>query len=223
MNKTLRGLIAATLAASTLALNPLGAWAHDEVEGTNPKANTTVEAGIIDVSVTFGEDIMQAAAGAGLAIEVTGPGADGPTVWSNGCATPAGTVLSTPVDLDKPGKYNVVWRSVSSDGHANDGTFSFELVNTTGYKSSGLVEATPECLAAQTGPVIAPAPGEETTSAMGQGSGVATDDSTGGFDQNLIGLLVGIAFVVIGSVAGAVVTERRNRKAHAKPKNLEQD
>ena len=221
MNKTLRGLIAATLALSTLALNPLGAWAHDEVEGTNPKADTTVAAGVFDVSVTFGEDIMATPDGAGNTIEVTGPGTDGDTVWSNGCSTVTGARLSTPVDLDKPGTYKVVWRAVSSDGHANDGSFSFVVENKDGYQSSGLVEVTPECQAAQDEPLVAPAPNPN-----GVGMGQATDineNADPGMDPNLIGLFVGIAFIVIGSVAGAVVTERRNRKAHAKPKELEQD
>jgi methionine-rich copper-binding protein CopC len=223
MNKTLRGFFAATLALSTLALNPVGAWAHDEVEGTNPKANTTVAAGVIDVSVTFGEDIMAIPDGQGNTIEVNGPGTDGDTTWSNGCSTVSGNVLSTPVDLDKAGTYTVTWRAVSADGHATDGTFTFELENKNGYQSSGLVEATPECQAAQEQPLIAPAP-----NTGGDSVGPATDidttaTDTPAFDENLTGLFIGIGLIVVGSVAGAVVTERRNRRAHAKPKDLEQD
>ncbi|MFM5904979.1 MAG: copper resistance protein CopC [Micrococcales bacterium] len=221
MNKTLRGLTVAALALSTLALNPLGAWAHDEVEGTNPKSQTTVAAGVFDVSVTFGEDIMAIPDGVGNAIVVSGPGTDGDTVWSNGCSTVDGSVLSTPVDLDKPGTYRVVWRAVSSDGHANEGSFSFTLENKTGYQSSGLVEVTPECQAAQDEPLVAPAP-NPNAAGVGQATDINEKADTG-MDPNLIGLFVGIAFVVVGSVAGALVTDRRNRKAHAKPKEPTQD
>ncbi|MEL0237026.1 MAG: copper resistance protein CopC, partial [Aquiluna sp.] len=35
--------------------------------------------------------------------------------------------------LDQPGKYQVAWRVVSSDGHPIAGDFGFEIVNDSGY------------------------------------------------------------------------------------------
>jgi methionine-rich copper-binding protein CopC len=132
MRKVLNSAIAVAIAFATLSLNPITASAHDEVAGTNPVAGSTVQAGLIDVSVSFGEDIMVTPDNAGEVIEVLGPDGTESAVWSNGCVSVDGTKLATTVDLGKPGLYTVNWRSVSSDGHENDGTFEFTVENKTG-------------------------------------------------------------------------------------------
>ncbi|MEO0048822.1 MAG: hypothetical protein RL556_154, partial [Actinomycetota bacterium] len=123
------------------------AMAHDEVGATSPAANSVVEAGKFDVSVTFGEDILQTKGNPGEVIEVVGPKDAGAEVQSNGCVAVDAKVLSTPVDLDKPGTYTVNWRSVSSDGHATEGTYDFKLQNTTGYLSDGVPAESEACSA----------------------------------------------------------------------------
>lgn len=178
--------------ATSIVFSPLAASAHDAVESTSPADQTTVSAGAFDVSVTFGEDILQTAGNAGEVIRVTSASGE---IVSNGCPVVSGTVLSTPIDVDAPGEYTVAWRSVSSDGHATEGTFNFTVENTTGYASAGIPAATGDC-AAQ----------EAATST----SNTSSDNS------GLIGLGIAISLVVIGAVAGAL---RFGRKADPKQYN----
>lgn len=192
------------LALSTLSLSPLAASAHDEVNGTYPAANAQVNAGIIDVSVTFGEDIMATPNNSGEVIEVVGPDGSESTTWSNGCVQVAGTKLATQVDLDKPGTYTVNWRSVSSDGHANEGSFQFTLVNKDGYTSGGLVEPSAECASAEP-MVIAPAPNQTSHPLP------VTDP----FVTNLPYLGVGVGLTVLFSIASVLVVDRRNKRSAA--------
>jgi len=195
-------LVSGLLALSTISLAPLAASAHDEVAGTNPTADSTVAAGIIDVSVSFGEDIMATPNNSGEVIEVVGPEGAESATWSNACVTVTGTKVSTQVDLDKPGIYTVNWRNVSSDGHATEGSFNFKLENTTNYTSGGLVEPSAECASAQ--PIlIAPAPSHTSHPLP------ATDP----FVTNLPYLGFGIGLTVLFSIASVLVVDRRNKRA----------
>lgn len=171
----MRKVISAVLAAF-LTMTPLAAQAHDEVGGTSPAADSTVSAGQISVSVSFEEEILKTEANLGVVAKVTDPAGE---LVSNGCVTVTGNTLSTPIDVDAPGAYIVEWRSVSSDGHATEGEFSFEVENNNGYQSSGIPAVSAECASA---PAV-----EEPT-----------DNSA------LIGLAIAIGLVVIGSVAGAI-------------------
>ena len=201
MKRVSNSAIAVAIAFATLSLNPLAASAHDEVAGTNPVAGSTVQAGVIDVSVSFGEDIMKTQDNAGAVIEVLGPDGSESTTWSNGCVAVDGVKESTTVDLAKPGLYTVNWRSVSSDGHENEGTFEFSVENKSGYESGGLVEPSADCVAKPM-PVIAPAPSLTPFPK-------ATEDP---FIANLPYLGFGIGLIVLLSVASVLVVDRRNKR-----------
>lgn len=201
MKRVLNSAIAVAIAFATLSLNPMAASAHDQVVATNPVAGSTVEAGVIDVSVSFGEDIMKTQDNAGAVIEVLGPDGSESTTWSNGCAAVDGVKESTMVDLATPGLYTVNWRSISSDGHSNEGTFEFTVENKTGYESGGLVEPSADCVA-QPMPLIAPAPSLTPFPK-------ATDDP---FIANLPYLGFGIGLIVLLSVISVLVVDRRNKR-----------
>jgi methionine-rich copper-binding protein CopC len=201
MKRVLNSAIAVAIAFASLSLNPLAASAHDEVAGTNPVAGSTVQAGVMDVSVSFGEDIMKTQDNAGAVIEVLGPDGSESTTWSNGCVAVDGVKESTTVDLAKPGLYTVNWRSVSSDGHENEGTFEFSVENKSGYESGGLVEPSADCVAKPM-PVIAPAPSLTPFPK-------ATEDP---FIANLPYLGFGIGLIVLLSVASVLVVDRRNKR-----------
>ena len=171
----MKKLIFATLMAFSI-LTPTAALAHDEIAGTFPIADSTVAAGQITVSVSFDEDIMKTEANQGVVAQVTGP--TGETV-SNGCVAVAGKALTTPIDVDAAGTYLVEWRSISSDGHATEGNFKFVVENTNGYQASGIPAVSEECANA---PTI-----EEPT-----------DNSA------LIGLVIAIGLVAVGSIAAAL-------------------
>lgn len=166
----------AALATAFFTFLPISALAHDEIQSSSPAAESVVEAGAFDVSVTFEENVMDSPDRAGLVIQVTDPA--GKTV-SNGCVNVSGATLSTPVDLDAAGAYQVAWRSIGSDGHAVEGDFTFTVQNPNGYQSSGVPAVSAECAASQA-------------------SGEANDNTA------LIGLAIAIGLVVIGSVAGAL-------------------
>ena len=201
MKRVSNSAIAVAIAFATLSLNPLAASAHDEVAGTNPVAGSTVQAGVMDVSVSFGEDIMKTQDNAGAVIEVLGPDGSESTTWSNGCVAVDGVKESTTVDLAKPGLYTVNWRSVSSDGHENEGTFEFSVENKSGYESGGLVEPSADC-GAKPMPLIAPAPSLTPFPK-------ATEDP---FIANLPYLGFGIGLIVLLSVASVLVVDRRNKR-----------
>ncbi|MFM7029893.1 MAG: copper resistance protein CopC, partial [Micrococcales bacterium] len=114
---------AASLLAASLSLIASPALAHDEVVGTSPTAGQTVTAGLVNVEVTFNEDLMQTTDGTGLAVQVTDPSG----AKLEGCPMGTGPTLSAEFNLNQSGTYQVDWRSVSNDGHPNEGTFSFDV------------------------------------------------------------------------------------------------
>jgi hypothetical protein len=111
-----------------------------------------------------------------------------------------GVKESTMVDLAKPGLYTVNWRSISSDGHSNEGTFEFTVENKTGYESGGLVEPSADCVVQK--PLIAPAPSMTPFPK-------ATEDP---FIANLPYLGFGIGLIVLLSVTSVLVVDRRNKR-----------
>jgi len=194
----------AVLAASLMSLIALGgpASAHDEILGTNPAANSTVAAGIIDVSVSFNEPIMSTPDNAGEAIEVTGPAGSDSQTWSNGCILVSDAKASTQVDLDKPGKYTVNWRSVSNDGHPSEGSFDFTVTNSTGYQSAGLVEPGPECAGRMASPIAV------TTQVNGNSAAPSTTPAQG---DATLPIAVGSLAVLLVLVVGYINVRRRRK------------
>ena len=201
VKRSLYSAVAVAIAFASLSLNPVAASAHDAVVGTTPDAGSTVQAGVIDVSVTFGEDIMKTPDNSGDVIEVLGPDGSESATWSNGCVAVDGAKESTTVDLGKPGLYTVNWRSISSDGHENEGTFTFTLENKSGYESGGLVEPGPDCVAQ---PMLLGVPAPSKTAFA-----PATQDP---FIANLPYLGVGVGFIVLFAVASVLVVDRRNKR-----------
>ncbi len=126
-------LISLTLLAS-MALAPT-AWAHDQVISQSPAPDSTSEAGPIEIKLEFSNDLLEI--GSGAEIIVTAP--DGSIVPAS-CARLEGTFATSNTELDQPGSYSVAWRVVSSDGHPIEGSYSFDLVNESGYVNSGSIE-----------------------------------------------------------------------------------
>ena len=121
-----------TLAMLTALLLPIptAASAHDELVDQSPQSGQVLEAGVIEIELTFSSDLLALAGGSGSEIIVLD--SDG-TPMNNGCSVVSANVALAKADIDQPGKYQVGWRAVSSDGHPISGTFEFEVVNTAGY------------------------------------------------------------------------------------------
>ena len=210
----------ALLFGSLTAASP--AMAHDSIVGTSPSDGDTVAAGAFDVSVTSSEDIMNMPDMAGNEIIVTGPAdsADSQTV-SLGCIKIDGAKASVPVDIDQPGTYTATWRLVSSDGHPIDGTFSFTVTNDSGYTKAASTDLPEGCVALPMLTAVA----YDSTGATPEPRTVATPATADNGGQ-WVGLLWGIGFVVVGSLAGVGAVwlrERRKRDEELRKKLAESD
>lgn len=121
------------------------ALAHDEVIDQIPAPGSQVEAGPLEIKLDFSNELLDI--GNGAEIILTGP--DGNFVATS-CAVLDGTLAMANTELDQVGTYTIAWRVVSSDGHPIEGSYDFELVNESGYVSSGTIEP---CLIAIAEPV----------------------------------------------------------------------
>jgi copper resistance protein C len=210
MKRFINSALIAGLAATVLSLSPAAAWAHDEPTGFSPASGSTVSAGIIDVGVSFGEDILQVADNAGIAIQVDGPAGTDSANLPVSCVSVEGGNMKAQVEVVAAGTYTVTWRSVSSDGHANSGGFDFNVTNDNGYTSTnGIVDCSEAKIAT---PLIAPNP-NASESAVAISAQASTPDP---FVQNLPFLIFGILLIVAGSVAGPLVSRAREKRAKDK-------
>jgi methionine-rich copper-binding protein CopC len=203
--KTIRVVAALTLALSSLMFNALPASAHADFESSTPAAGETVEAGNIQVALMFGEEMLGTEA-SGTVVSVQGPAGPENAQWADGCIDSVrGKLVSESVSLSLPGTYEVDWRAVSADGHPVEGTFKFELVNTTNYESQP--------------------PGQCATSLISEANGVSqllpiTKDAAKSQqllaitpEEGLIGGIVVIAFI---SVIGAFMLRSQERKRESR-------
>jgi copper resistance protein C len=206
------------LAASVIALSPLAASAHDEVVGTTPGDGKTVDAGKVNVSVTFNEDIMKSADLAGEAIEVTDALGDQITLTGT-CLAVDGATLTAPMVFTANGDYTVNWRSVSNDGHPNEGTFGFTVANATESGDANTTVGMGPVLGGSCSPVYSAVDRAADTTATPMvisapaPSPSATPDP---FITNLPYLGAGLILVVLGGLAGPIVQKLRQRRATMK-------
>jgi len=202
--------IAALAALALISFAPMAAHAHDEVVSTSPAADSTVAPGPITVSVTFNEDIMKSADLAGEVVNLVAP-SGGQMSLEAGCITVDGPTLASKVDVQEAGDYQVNWRSVSNDGHPNEGSFKF-TVEDKGQKldgkpaftsaSDGACPATYTTLDA--GPLVVSAPAATPKPAADP------------FIQNLPYLGAGIVLVFLGAIAGPIAQRVRSKRAAEK-------
>ena len=129
---------AVTIAAATALSFPSLALAHDEVVGSSPEEGTTVQAGVLDLGLTFNEDIMATPDNSGEEFSLVSPDVSTSYQLAGACLSVSGATVSTKVNLDKPGDYTLNWRSVSNDGHPSEGQLHFTVANDNGYKASDI-------------------------------------------------------------------------------------
>ena len=120
------------LAALLLMAIPLSANAHEELVDQYPAAGESIPAGVQEVRLSFTNELLELAGGAGNEIVVRAPSGE---IFYAGCLPTLGADGVLPVDLDEPGRYSVAWRVVSADGHPISDGFEFTVVNETGYQS----------------------------------------------------------------------------------------
>lgn len=136
MNKIARTFAALALAVAALIPNQ-AAFAHAELETSNPEANSVIGAAPGVVSLTFGEKLM-VMEGEEAANQVQVTDSSNARV-DNGDFQVTGEVLTVSLKPDlADDTYKVTYRVVSEDGHPIEGVYEFAV---NGMARSG--EATP--------------------------------------------------------------------------------
>jgi hypothetical protein len=178
-----------------LGLLALGspAYAHNQLIATSPSAGSSVEAGPVKIDLTFEEAPMALPFGEGNLIAVAN--ADTGKQLGGACATIEGDHLITTANLYVPGKYKVLWRQVSDDGHVVSGDFTFTLTNTSLYSTDKV--------------------GNQCFDRNGKELDVSTQrllskakQTDNGFSTGLVWSTI---FILLGSLVGAVQINRRKK------------
>ncbi|MFC8734527.1 copper resistance protein CopC [Luteimicrobium sp. NPDC057192] len=170
------------LAGTVLVAGP--AAAHDYVVSTTPKADSTVDAAVPTVDVTFDDVVLDPQHdGSTTVLQVTDAAG---THFESSCPAVSGRTISVPTALGDAGAYTVTWRIVSADGHPVSGTFGFDYRPAAAVPSSAGQAASP-C-------------GGSTAKA-----GAATSTVTSGSSSVSAGVVVGVVGVVVLLAAAVVV------------------
>ncbi len=198
MKFTQRLTAAAVAIALALGLNLVPAsvaFAHSDLQSTSPLAGETVEAGRIDVTLKFNEELLTGE-GSGAVISVVGPFEGESIEHSDGCVDAIrGSLVIEGVSLDQAGTYEVNWRVVSADGHPIEGVYDFTVVNTTGYEAAGVGICEDSLLG-----------GPKTTS-----------ENTGGLPSSVPitpeeGLIGGLVVITLMAIGGAFLLRKQERR-----------
>ena len=198
MKFTQRLIVAAVASALGFGLNLVPAsvaFAHSDLQSTSPLPGETVEAGRIDVTLKFNEEILTGE-GSGAVISVTGPFEGESIEHSDGCVDAIrGSLVVEGVSLDQAGTYEVNWRVVSADGHPIEGVYDFTVVNTTGYEAAGVGICENSLL------------GEPKT----------TSENTGGLPTSVPitpeeGLIGGLVVITLMAIGGAFLLRNQERR-----------
>lgn len=173
-----RAAAVAVVVAVGLLVASVPASAHDVLRSTNPADGAVVDRLPDRVVLTFD----QPALGLGSEVVVTGPAgpvADGPPSLVD-------TEVRQPLREGPAGRYTVVWRVTSADGHPVSGTYAF----TTQQASTGSSSPTATSPTSSTAVTGAPSP------AAAQPVSEPASGSSGGLVIALV-LVVALALVAL--------------------------
>jgi methionine-rich copper-binding protein CopC len=115
------GLFAALLTALFVFVVPSSASAHDELTGSEPAADSTVDAAPAQIVLTFSGDVLDAEGTTML--QVTDESGKS---YVDAAPTVDGNTVTQPLAEGGPaGEYYVAWKVVSGDGHPIAGEYTF--------------------------------------------------------------------------------------------------
>ena len=174
MNKIAKAFAALALTAATM-LPSQAAFAHAELETSNPEANSVIGSAPAVVSLTFGEKllVLEGQTDANQ-IEVTD---SSNSRVDNGDYQVTGEVLTVSLKPDlADDTYKVTYRVVSEDGHPIEGVYEF---NVNGMARSG--EATPMAIDDSPMPTL-----------------YAAEDQDAAANSTAIGIGVAVGAVLVG-------------------------
>jgi methionine-rich copper-binding protein CopC len=184
-----------TLAALVIPASP--AQAHDELLGSDPAADSTVDALPAQISFTF-SGIIAPDEGAS---EVSVTDAAG-TEFADGAPSAQDNVLTQPLAGEASGTLTVLWKAVSSDGHPISGEFSF----TVSGGPSPTQTSTPEPTAT-TEPTAEP-----TQSPAASPTAAPVDSGASAWPWVILGIVV---LALVAGVTYLVVSRSRRDRALA--------
>ncbi|MCP2637157.1 copper resistance protein CopC [Microbacterium sp. HD4P20] len=208
---TVRPLRAVALVATALLaligvlVTASPAAAHDELLGSDPAADSTVDALPAELTLTF-SGVIGAEDGAS---EVQVTDAEGTTL-TDGTPTAQDNVLTQPLAAEglggeASGPITVLWKVVSSDGHPISGEFSFTVARDPSPDPTATSEPAPAPTAtAEPSPTATPEATPSTAPVPDEGSNV------------LPWVIVGVvAVAVLGAVTYLLVSRSRRERALA--------
>ncbi len=122
-----RALWALLLALVTIS----SAAAHTSLVSANPAEKSIVAEAPLAISLMFNEDLLLLGDKNPNQVEVV----DEARMKVSGEATVNGPIISAPLTIENPGRYNVSYRVASADGHIVTGEYHFtvaspEVINT---------------------------------------------------------------------------------------------
>lgn len=109
----------------------LPAQAHDQLIDQSPKAGAVLEAGVIELRLSFNNELLNLGDSTAQILVLNQAGEP----QNPGCALIEGRDASVKLSLDEKGEYSVAWRVVSSDGHPISGEYGFSLENSSGFEA----------------------------------------------------------------------------------------
>ncbi|ARJ07619.1 hypothetical protein GCM10010988_40660 [Cnuibacter physcomitrellae] len=192
-------LLAGIFAAAILGLSSAPpASAHDALASATPAPDATVTEPLNSVELTFNESPL-AGFETGMAIVVLDPAG---TDVSAGTLRIADTQLSKDVAPSGPGQYQVLWQTVSSDGHPISGQYAFTYT----------VDAAP-APPVQTPTPTTPTPTPEASAPTEPApSPDATPLASDAYDATFPIFLVASALVIAAILAVAIILGVRARR-----------
>lgn len=113
----------AALAALSIAMVPLPANAHAQLVLSNPKVSATLYKSPTEITLTFDDDLI-ALDGSNI-IQVIDPKSK--QIQSGKAATQGATLTIKLKTSTLLGRYRVLWRALSADGHPVSGAYYYYL------------------------------------------------------------------------------------------------
>lgn len=196
-------LVAALLVAFAVVLGTASpAQAHDELLGSDPAADSSLDALPAQLTLTFSAEIADDE-GASV-VEVTDAAG---TALTAGAPVVNDNVLTQPLAGEASGAVTVLWKVVSSDGHPISGEFSFTVAG-----APAPTPAPTETTAPTPSETATAAPTETVEPTPTATRAPASDDAPSAWPWVIAGVL---ALALVAAVVYLLVSRSRREKALA--------
>lgn len=186
---------ALVLSLSSVFLLSSPALAHNELINSSPSSDSVVEAGPIEIRLEYGEEPIPTEFGKGNLLAIAN--AETGEQLGAACARIDGKTMYTTVNIQDPGKYKVLWRSASDDGHIASGDYLITVENTSGYVADSIGN---QCFDDN---------GVELTLDSQEPLSVVSENNA---DLSQVLIWAGVLIVAGGALAAVLLLKRRSKK-----------